>query len=154
MSEMYIAKITPYLIQRCQFEYVDKKRNEVGIDNILAFCYMGATEYEWDALPNSLKEIHSKINKYVYFDMKINDKNITVFCLSDFKEVIEEVIIGLSKGSFHLKERCYFDDFVSGKYNYSYHKSDCWWDIRNHFLFWRKDEEFERLFKELIKPIK
>lgn len=148
---MFIPKITPYLIQRCVFDYKEKDRNESGIDNILTFCYMGSSEYEWGALPKSLKEIRNRFNDYIYFDLVVHDKVITVFCKSIYKEVIEQVILDLSENKYRLKERCYFHNFINDD-TYEYFKADCWWDIENHFFFWRKDDEFEMKFKELIRP--
>lgn len=151
-------KINPYLIQRCLFEYTNKRRNTIGIDNILSFCYMGSSEYEWGALPDSLKEIRLRLEKYVYFDITIRDRVITVFCLDDHKEFMLDILTKLGRDEFQLKGRSFFDIFLlddldEGK-QHSYFNTDCWWDIENHYLFWRKDEEFEKQFKVLIQPNK
>lgn len=71
-------EITPYLVQRAKFNDRTDKR---GIDNILQFDYMGSAEFEFGALPKSLENIRKKINDYVYFDVVVGGKNITVFCL-------------------------------------------------------------------------
>ena len=65
-----------YLIQRGKFKKSDHKK---GIDSILKFDYMRSSEFEWGALPESLKRIRSNIKKYKYFDVNIKDKSITIF---------------------------------------------------------------------------
>ena len=55
--------ITPYLIQQAKFS---DRSDRKGIDSILAFDYMGSAEFEFGALPQSLKRIRENIDNYIY----------------------------------------------------------------------------------------
>ena len=139
-----------YLIQRGKFENRDYKS---GIDSIIKFDYMGSAEFEFGALPNSLKNIRENINDYIYQDILINKKIITVFYNKKFKNDIVEFLTKLSEDKMTLKE---WTDFRSYIYDDStYGGTDFWWDIENHLMFWKSDNEnqnsFTEKFKELIK---
>lgn len=141
-------KIVPYLVQRCMF---NKRESASGIDAILGFDYMGSAEFEFGALPKSLKAIREKISNYVYFDFKIiNDKVVTVFCQAEIKDQMSGIIEALLNHDFRLKEWCDLDAWVNDEQN-SFNRSDCWWDLENHFFFWKKNDEFEKEFRERIK---
>lgn len=138
--------IKPYLIQRASFANRDKN----GIDSILHFDYMGSAEFEWGALPKSLKRIRENFDDYIYLTFKIKDKSIRVFCKSDYKDLIEEYLIGLSERKFRLKEISYFDSYINqeGSLKDDYH---FWWDIDNDIMFWIDDSDFETEFRNKIK---
>lgn len=140
-------KVVPYLVQRCRFE---KREKMSGIDAILSFDYMGSAEFEFGALPKSLRAIREEIDRYVYFDVTIIDgKVVTVFCRSEMKDKMKDIIDGLASNNFRLKERCDLDVWMNDEK--SFFISDCWWDIENHFFFWKKNDEFEKEFQERIK---
>lgn len=145
-----------YLIQRASFtDRPDKK----GIDSILSFDYMGSAEFEFGALPESLKRIRERISEYTYLDIPLNNKVITVFCLSSQKSDMKEILTKLAKNQFHLKEYSCFDAYINPTINEIQwqkdhpHKTDFWWDIDNDFMFWKKSPSFELKFKERIEPL-
>ena len=59
-----------WLIQRAKFE----DRKSTGIDSILSFDYMGSAEFEWGALPKSLKFIRGHFKEYDYHNVMVGDK--------------------------------------------------------------------------------
>lgn len=138
-----------YLIQRADFrDDPDKK----GIDSILSFDYMGASEYEWGALPRSLKEIREKIKKenFLVYELEITpEKVVQIFCSENDKESVFENIRDLSKGKLRLKMGSYFDLWVKDE---EFTKIDFWWDIENNFMFWKKDKTFRNKFIDIMKP--
>lgn len=136
-----------YLIQRAQFEDRDFK---TGIDSILSFDYMGSSEFEWGALPKSLKFIRQNINEYVYLDVPIKEKQITVFCPDHLKTEVKKYLTALADKKMRLKEFSGFDDYIKGD-GYFKDRFDFWWDIENHVMFWKKNNEFETKFKNKIK---
>jgi len=72
-----------YLIQRAKFYESDRK----GIDGILQFDYMGAAEFEWGALPESLKRMRENRKNY---DLEVivvkNKKAVVCFCTEEQKK--------------------------------------------------------------------
>ena len=134
------------LIQRAKFENRDFKK---GIDSIVHFDYMGSSEFEWGALPESLGKIRDSINDYTYLDVPIKDKVITVFCKDSQKSEVKQYLTELSEDKWHLQEYSDFDNYINLSQNFK-SRTDFWWDISNHLMFWRKDTEFESKFKTII----
>ena len=138
----------PYLIQRAKFE-TDTDR--IGLDSILAFDYMGSAEFEFGALPKSLKRIRDKISDYTYFQYSFYNhpsKVVTVFCKKTQELIIPEILEDLFKDKYRLKEHCDLYNFVTP--TTSYRTSDFWWDIENDYMFWRLDTDFHSQFKKKI----
>lgn len=142
-----------YLIQRGTIRDNDSK---TGIDSIIDWDYMGASEYEWGALPNSLKRIRKNINEYTYLDISVFKKNISVFCNNIQKSEVQEYLKELALGKMHTKMASYFNNYVKpSKYELENQKkypltTNFWWDIENDLMFWVKNQEFETKFKKLI----
>ena len=134
-----------WLIQRGKFKNREHKN---GIDSIVSFDYMGSSEFEWGALPESLGKIRDLINDYTYLDVPIKDKVITVFCKDSQKSEVKQYLTELSENKWHLQEYSDFDNYINPQFMKS--RTDFWWDISNHLMFWRKDNEFESKFKTII----
>jgi hypothetical protein len=139
------------LIQRGKFENRD---NKIGIDSIVHFDYMGSSEFEWGALPESLGKIRDLLNNYTYLDVAIKDKVITVFCKDKQKSEVTQYLTELSENKWYLQEYSDFDNYIN-PFPYYESRTDFWWDISNHLMFWRKNNEFESNFKTIIatKPL-
>jgi len=138
----------PYLIQRATFKLNDQRS---GIDSILSFDYMGSAEYEFGALYKSLTAIRKDIKDYDVFEVVIKGKTIQVYCKRDDIEDIERILNELSDNKHHCKEFHAFDKFIKGN-DYFSDKFDCWWDIVNHYIWWKYDPGFTKSFKLLIQP--
>lgn len=141
---------TPYLIQRAKFK---DNPNRVGIDGILEFDYMGSAEFEWGALPKSLKRIREIGGEYEVAELTLsNGKIVQAFRLSAVAEEINEFILGLANNKYHLKEFSDFDTWISDNPRWQ-NQTDFWWDIENDYMFWKKDEIFLKKFIDAIKKI-
>ena len=138
--------MTPYLIQRAKFQ---DNSNAKGIDSILSFDYMGSAEFEFGALPQSLKRIRKNISDYVLSEYLLNDKKINIFCKEKEKAEIYIILTGLSDNKYRLKEYCDLQDWIY--FNPNILKSDFWWDIENDYMFWKYNPEFNDRFEKLIK---
>jgi len=137
------------LIQRGKFEDRDFKN---GIDSITNFDYMGSSEFEWGALPESLGKIRADIYSYTYMDVPMKDKVITVFCKDSQKSDVRDYLTNLAENKWRLQEYSDFDNYINPT-EYFKSRTDFWWDIENNFMFWRKSVEFETKFKKKILPI-
>ena len=135
-----------YLIQRDKFT---NSPNQKDIDSILGFNYMGSAEFEFNALPKSLKRIRNHMHDYHLFECIINNKKITVFCKKENKPEICIIINGLADNKFNLKEYCDLFYYIKEKDEI---RSDFWWDIENDYMFWKYNPEFDDKFIKLIKP--
>src|ERR1035437_10162068 len=101
-SKMQRKSFPPYVryIQRGKFEIDPDKQ---GIDALVHFDYMGSSEFEWGALPKSLKRIRDTIQKY--YGKKFIIKGLeekTIFCWfpdTIKAEEIQSILERLSKNT-------------------------------------------------------
>lgn len=139
----------PYLIQRAKFIIEDEYTvNRKGIDKLLGFDYMGSAEFEFGALPASLKRIRSDIKHYTQFQysfLKHPEKVVTVLCKKNDKEEVCKILEELALNEIRLKERCDLSKFINGKTDRW--DNDFWWDIDNDFMFWKFNPDFDIKFK-------
>ena len=147
---------TPYLIQRAKFITDDERKyveDRKGVDKVLSFDYMGSAEFEFGALPQSLKRIRQNLSEYGFCQIVLQkhpSKTISVFGkVNDFDE-IESTLQALVDGKFLLKQHCDFSKWVKDEINL-YLNSDAWWDIENDFFFWKPRKEIDALLVEGIK---
>ena len=142
----------PYLIQRAKFKK-EISENKTGIDNLLNFDYMGSAEFEFGALPKSLKRVRENIGEYIQFQYSFNkfpSKVVTVFCKKDQEKEIPQILENLIEGKIRLKGFCDLKDWVNpGNFSFKY-PNDFWWDIDNDFFFWKFTPEFDLKFKTAL----
>ena len=134
----------PYLIQAAQF-YNNSQHK--GIDSILEFDYMGSAEFEFGALPKSLGRIRKGLGEYIYHETEMKGKGITIFCKKEDLTEVLEALNKLAEYKIHLKEWIEFGDWLTGKKV----RNDLWWDIQNHFMWWKSNSAFKVEFELLIK---
>jgi len=164
----------PYLIQRGTFkENINISKIE-GIDSILSFNYMGSSEFEFNALPASLKRFmkeYYKPNIDVH-SIKINNKDFWIYCTSDFDENDITAITNLFQLKVTnpyggLKEVIDIDHYFEGKYtkqlkrgcikkteivvNWGY--CDFWWDIENDYFVFPDENSNQKLFDLALKAL-
>ena len=141
-----------YLIARAKIEERDYKK---GFDSIVNLDYMGASEYEWGAMPDSLKRTRTAINEYTYLDVPIKGLVVTVFCNENKKTEVKEYLTQLANGKMNTKNGNHFDWYVKNDkktdFTYVRDRVNFWWDIENDLMFWIKTPDFEVKFKEVIK---
>lgn len=142
---------TPYLVARAE---IRENNSREGIDSIISIEYMGAAEYEFGAIPQSLKRIRTSIDQYTKFDYKFKGSELTVRVFSKSKDQ-EEIKFHLenlahrkipTKGGTSLPELVFPE-----KGRERWRQTNFWWDISNDFMFWLPKEGFEEKFDEKIK---
>jgi len=139
-----------YLIARAKIEDRSNKR---GIDSIINLAYMGASEYEWGAMPTSLSNIRKNLNEYIYLDVKIKDQIVTVFCKDSQKLDVKKYLQEIASGKMNTKNGNNFDWYIKNNEERTLcvrNRVDFWWDIENDLMFWIKSTDFEVKFKEKI----
>ena len=134
---------TPYLIQRVRL-----RKGNIGktIDGVFVMDYMGSAEFEFGALPKSLKEICR--NFVDYHSTKspsiVSKNNESLWLFSNFSEEDEkkyfEYIQQMIDEKLFLKEDPYLKYHTRHILNKQYHYTpsplpDVWWDIDNHLMF-------------------
>ena len=143
--------MTPYLIQRAKFKN-PIEANEIGIDRIIQLDYMGSAEFEFGALPKSLKRIRANADNYTHFRYAFSTgKVVTVFCKKEDRKKMGEILENLVAKKIRLKEFCDLDNYVNDEVAV-FRNNDFWWDILNDFMFWKFNIEFHTEFKISITP--
>lgn len=141
---------TPYLIQRAKKQ---KREGKKGIDSLVSFDYMGSSEFEWGALPKSLKRFRENQKEYIdiqYSFKKFPSKVVNVVCKKKDQDQVCEYLEQLVKNELQLKEFCDLHAWVNPNEN-AYNPSDLWWDIDNDFFFWKfEDPVFDINFKTAL----
>ena len=163
-----------YLVQRGSFKDNVNFDAITGIDSIIDWDYMGSSEFEWGALPKSLKRIVALYRKKEFIhtlliirnkSFYLYSKNLSSEDLSYIVSFFENKIDNPYGGTKEMVNiHCYFE----GKYvdrikkgcikktekvpNYGY--CDFWWDIDNDWMLipaTYKDEYKKMLDKALSK---
>lgn len=166
---------TPYLIQLANFK--DKYDSTGGVDNLLQFEYMGAAEFEFNALPKTLNRLIEKFSELeVTMNKSIVKENGQRLCVISTKEDYKEYIFyinGLAnppkddvkysisvpikdpvKGGRErrqLKESSHF--YRNLKQNKNDHSKygfyDVWWDIENDVIWTFGKENANKILKAI-----
>lgn len=152
---------TPYLIQRGKF--ADNSDCKTGIDAIVQWDYMGAAEFEFGALPASLKRMRASINDYHLFTHRFKnanmkdgvDKVVSVFAPASATAEVSAYLKLLGNDKIHCKESVDLRAWVCpsqmdkewGRKN----KTDFWWDIGNDFMFWKEHMKMDDKVMQALK---
>lgn len=103
--------------------------------------YMGSAEFEFGALPASLCEITSKLEKYQLFSTPIKNadgETLFAFCLPENEQELQGILLVLRdprQRQFYLKEQPRLDRSISTlRKDKAYGYIDLWWDIGNHWM--------------------
>jgi len=135
---------TPYLIQR-MILHKDVPKNP-SLDNLYRMDYMGSSEFEWGALPKSLKQFTKNFNKIELYRMKkiidYENKMLVLIGLPENTKEYRRFVPDLLEDKIRLKERSELCAAMKGydpilgydkPYNEQRHPS-AWWDIENHIM--------------------
>lgn len=158
-------EIRPYLIQSGCFLDVKNECIE-NLDSLVDLKYMGASEFEWGALPKNLAKIRNNIESYDFYTTDIvapNGNRMRIYCKKDSINQVVEAVYTLIDGSAKTHEYCSLRDYMNpkccdmqsllspkrycdladiGKLSYD----NFWWDIEEgYFLF------FDRKYKNKLK---
>lgn len=117
-----------YLVQR-----LDRRdAGMTGFDARFGCQYMGSSEFEWGAIPDSLKRIRSA-RKVVIHEGEVTRKGITrtVYVVGDKKVVTgipERLTAWMVDEHPRGKEWSYFPEYVDGTQS-EYQNADAWWGL-------------------------
>ena len=135
----------PWLIQRVAVKR-HPPTNAKSFDDYLSCDYMGSAEFEFGALPKSLKRVCKNIDNYRIINTKIKDfikRDLFMFVKKGDEDYIKYIdYITEDEYKVGLKERTNIKDFITGSsfsrqlsednYNFGY---NIWWDIINDVFF-------------------
>lgn len=147
---------TPYLIQRMSYQRNPPKNP--SFDGLLKMDYMGSSEFEFDSLPTSLKQLtrnHSKLVVEQAEDVCRNEAGERMFLIG-LPEVVadyQQYMNPLYKNEIRLKEATYLNlEDRKGELVHvchSWDRTDVWWDINNHVIFCFGKSNAEAIIKAI-----
>ncbi len=142
---------TPYLIQRGKIRQPlveDRFSKAVNLD------YMGSAEFEFGALPKSLRALQTLVDQIsVTVDPRITDTGggASLRVLHTFDgdgyEAYFEHLLAAREGRLRTKESTWFDKDHSKQFPSL--RADVWWDIDNHVM-WSFDKNFMKRLPDFL----
>lgn len=133
-EKLSMKEMRPYLIQRCELKKTPGPIT--GFDSIFRCDYMGSSEFEFGALPKSLRRITANLSDYIIENSEIRDiHNKRVFVIAP-KQLINDCLAFLPKiqdKTQRCKEITYFDEMLKGTKKFT--QVHLWWDIENDWFF-------------------
>lgn len=143
----------PYLIQRARFKGVPLQ-DIVGMDSLFHFDYMGSAEFEFGALPKSLRTIvenHADYEMFTVNEVKnLNGETMQLYCHKDVFERAKENATHLSNEPYGYKEYCDMPHYLGKREGYEV-GNDFWWDISNHYMICFGEDHAIKLLTALEK---
>ena len=136
------------LVQSGHFKHnvnsLDKKQIN-GIDDIIYLDYMGSAEFEWGALPKSLRRMTINRDFYkVFVFNQYKDENgnsLKVYAPHVFYKNVQSIVDRLAVNGYGLQEYCSLHRHIQKEEKteedtYFGYKDDrdFWWDIENDFF--------------------
>ena len=139
----------PYLIQRAEIVRPLAEPTE-RISNAVKLEYMGSAEFEFGALPESLRQIRAvfdKWNRRTVLDIKEGEAPLRVYSAftdEEFEEYKQHLLrLRNPKARVTTKESTYFEE--GRKAASKYIRTDFWWDLDNNVMFGFDKEFMNRL---------
>lgn len=144
-----------WLIQRGTFKDIRPEDIE-GMDSLIRWSYMGSAEFEFGALPESLRRIVSGHKGYEFVEIpEIKDKNgdtLRVYCKTSEREDAVAAANHLATVEHGYKELAGVKSYIDGLFNL-YITGNFWWDIKNDF-FLMFGEEKQQLVSVALNKLK
>ncbi|MFA5436216.1 MAG: hypothetical protein WC372_09295 [Candidatus Neomarinimicrobiota bacterium] len=147
----------PYLIQRMKLKK-GVSENPAGIDALYSMDYTGSAEFEFGALPSSLRRITAvvdqfEVTKVVKQGMAKDGRRLYVLCHRHATEdIVARVVPHLLSGKAHLKESTNLEESLSST-KPTYSCCDAWWDV-DHDWFLVLGEKSVNLLLEGLKNLR
>ena len=143
-----------YLVQRGHWKKEINATDIKGIDDVVSFDYMGAAEFEWGSLPQSLKRMlkHQEVYEFIKLPKRKDAATNQLYIYApienaaDYKEMVRTLI-----------KKPYTTKMWNGLHEYMHssieeledRKTNFWWDIENDFFIFFGEEHFVYIQKAM-----
>jgi hypothetical protein len=136
-----------YLVQRMTAEDTGRP----GFDGHFRLDYMGAAEFEWGALPESLKRIRDAGRRITTIETPVAVRGITKTAyVVGAKKAAREQAENLQEwvdGGCRGHEQAYFAEQIDGSADDYQRRTNAWWDIRGDVMFTLDPDIAKRIVK-------
>ncbi|HJZ18842.1 MAG TPA: hypothetical protein VJ208_01950 [Candidatus Nanoarchaeia archaeon] len=112
------------------------------ISKIWDFDYMGASEFEWGAIPKTIQRIaqYSSKGSAVIGNVQL-EKDIHYFCERDMKIYVEQTIRDIANNKLRLKEPAYLKEAIKMDDGFGLRYKG-WLELNNGFAFFVDEEMY------------
>jgi hypothetical protein len=142
-------RIPFYLVQRM----TSRDTGRPGFDGYFALDYMGSAEFEWGAIPDSLKAIRANrkivTRKATAVRHGVSREVWFVGGAKDVEHAIAKLNEWLADERPHSKELSYFPEQVEGVAREWQTSIDAWWALRGNVMFALDERVAERLARAI-----
>ena len=141
-----------YLVQRIKRKKKDNTKK--GVDQLFQFDYMGASEFEWGALPEALKAMKDQENVGMPITTQDGDRTVTAYfhgpegVLPIAQHLFETHYHG-NRRDCYTKERTQIQDAYSPRNEWDKELIG-WWDIEHHFVIFKSKQD-RKLWRRTTK---
>jgi len=136
---------SPYLVQRGTLKPL---KEVTGIDALVAFDYMGSSEFEFGALPKALKSIIGVLPKLGFLplpNIEFEGKHLWVLCLTEDEDALREFFDMITKDRpVRMKEAMYWGDRLGDN------RINFWWDLENNWMATFGEDEIQQVHDALV----
>lgn len=112
----------------------------------ISFDYMGASEFEWGAVPQAFRFLteQAALNHIVYGHFSLGDENYYYICPFQYQDEVRKRIENLraDEGPFRLKEHCGLKAYFTSKNEWA-KRNVGWIELDNGFMFFVDKEMFD-----------
>jgi len=115
------------------------------INKIWSFDYMGASEFEWGAIPKALQRIAQYSSKGNAVTGQLG-KDVHYLCERDIRSNVEQAIREIADDSLRLKEPAYLKEVIEGKNTFA-QRYVGWLELNNGFAFFVDRDMYDRTLK-------
>lgn len=125
-----------WLIQRGVFREINNDQI-TGMDSIIRWSYMGSAEFEFGALPQSLRRIAENKNcfsfKQIDSIMDLQNNPAIVYYHEDISNEIVDAVNHLAKNDYGYKEAALMNKYIKQGCS-GLSDANFWWDVENDFF--------------------
>lgn len=143
--------VEPWLIQRAGIRKPLSDVNETTLSNSVSFDYMGSSEFEFGALPSSLRRMRDRELKIRLVKGITHEQSpLRVLSYLDDKmfHEYEQTLFNLRFGNPRLKEVSRFNhDYPNRDSSF---RTDFWWDIENDVM-WSFDKIYMNRLPDYLR---
>ncbi len=114
------------------------------INKIFSFDYMGAAEYEWGAVPNSLGKLWDAGQKgeLALGIVKLEEGRVFFICRQEITSEVEKIIRKAAGGGMRTRDLVGLRDSLQRRTRKQGDKAG-WLELGNHFMFFTDKRMFE-----------
>lgn len=133
-----------YLLQRGHVDQFWKPDEKIKTGDYIKFDYMGASEFEWGALPKFQREINARLGTFKIYPYVHKGERYFYACMPSQQEEYSLNLYGVLTGLIKMK--------CSGRFDTQ--STNVWFDMTNMVLLARSESTMRNLFMTIPNSVR